>query len=232
MLLIIKRIKKAIKALFSKNVVFDLSIDEALRLAGESNIRFFVQIGSNDGKKNDPLYSYIRDRGWKGILVEPDPNNFIKLKESYNDLSGLIFENTGIAPESGTLVFYKLKQISTDEPAWYDQIGSFDEATFQKNISYIKGLDNRIEKISLPVLTFEDLMAKHRAENVDLLQLDTEGFDYRILRSIDFRKYPVRLIIFETEWMSQFELRELVAWLRNLRYQIFCSGGDHIAIRK
>ena len=151
MLLILKRLKKAIKALFSQNMVFDLSIEEALHYVGESHIRFFVQVGSNDGKKNDPLYTHIRQKGWKGILVEPDPINFTKLKETYNNQSGLIFENTGIAPESGTLVFYKLRQISSQEPEWYDQIGSFDEGTFRKNISYINGLDKRTETIILPV---------------------------------------------------------------------------------
>ncbi|HET6992529.1 MAG TPA: hypothetical protein VFJ43_14445, partial [Bacteroidia bacterium] len=65
-------------------------------MAGESNIKTFVQIGSNDGKKNDPLHSYIRKNGWKGILVEPDPANFKKLVSYYSQVNGLIFENLGI----------------------------------------------------------------------------------------------------------------------------------------
>src|SRR6516162_8966319 len=95
------RVKNAIKMLLSKDMVFELSFEEALRLVGRTNIRFFVQVGSNDGKKNDPLYPYVLRDGWKGILAEPDPINFQNLQKTYGQHSGLIFENVGIAPVNG-----------------------------------------------------------------------------------------------------------------------------------
>jgi FkbM family methyltransferase len=230
--LALKRIKNSIRVLFSKDIVFDLSIDDALGIVGRSNIRYFVQIGSNDGKKNDPLYAHIIHGSWKGILVEPDPMIFRKLKETYKMQSGLIFENVGIAPERGELVFYKLKNVTSEEPIWYDQIGSFDHPTFMKNISHGRDLEIRVETMALPVITFDDLVSRHPVGKVDLLHMDTEGFDYRILRSIDFKKYPIRLIIFEAEWMTQFELREIIEWLRRFQYRLYRCGGDYIAISR
>lgn len=223
------RIKHSIKLLFSKDLVPDLSIDESLKLVRKPDISFFVQIGSNDGKKNDPLYFHIIQKGWKGILVEPDPINFAKLKETYKEQPGLAFENIGISNAGGNLLFYRIRGVA-DDPPWYDQIGSFDQATFLKNISYGTGLEKRIEAVALPVLTFDELTARHNVKKIDLLQVDAEGFDYRILRSIDFRKYAVRLIIFEAEWMTQFELREISEHLMSLHYQLYRSGGDYIAI--
>ena len=73
-------------------------------------------------------------------------------------------------------------------------------------------------------------MATHAIEKVDLIQVDAEGFDYRILNSIDFKKHGVRLIIFEVEWLTQFELREIVGRLRNFQYQLYSCGGDYITI--
>src|SRR4051812_3099016 len=44
---------------------------------------FFVQIGSNDGKRNDPIHDLaIGNESWNGLFVEPVPQLFEKLKET------------------------------------------------------------------------------------------------------------------------------------------------------
>ena len=59
-------------------MILNIPMERIFEIAGESNIKTFVQIGSNDGIKNDPLHRYIKKNNWKGILVEPDKANFIK----------------------------------------------------------------------------------------------------------------------------------------------------------
>ena len=46
----------------------------------------FIQIGANDGISSDPLYRFVkRNRGKvKGIVVEPLPDFFVKLKKNYS----------------------------------------------------------------------------------------------------------------------------------------------------
>ncbi len=34
---------------------------------------YFIGIGANDGVTHDPLYPFVRDFGWRGIMVEPIP---------------------------------------------------------------------------------------------------------------------------------------------------------------
>ena len=111
-MLLLKRLKQAIKTLLSKDTILNMPMDELFQMAGESNIKTFVQIGSNDGMKNDPLNKYIRKNGWQGILVEPDLTNFRKLINNYAQVNGLIFENVGIGPERGEMLFYRLKNIN------------------------------------------------------------------------------------------------------------------------
>jgi len=207
-------------------------MDRIFKIAGESNIKTFVQIGSNDGIKNDPLHIYIRKNKWKGILVEPDKANFIKLRENYAHLNGLIFENVGIGPERGEMLFYRVKDITENEPGWYDQVGSFDKETFLKNIEYGKELDKRIIAESLPVITFYELLQKNNFDDVDLLHLDTEGFDYKILRSIDFSKYNIRVVVFEGEWMTRLELKEIIEYLRKNDYHIYRCGIDYACVKR
>ena len=218
-------------AWLSQVMVVHVSLNTIFEIAYESNIKSFVQIGANDGKKNDPLYHRIIQYGWKGILVEPDPSNFKKLKENYSQLEGLIFENTGIGPEHGDLPFYKINNITEREPGWYDQVGSFDKETFLENISFGKGLDQRVVAEILPVIRFDELLEKYNVLQVDLLHLDTEGFDYRILRSIDFSKYNIRMVLFESEWMTKSELKEIIRMLRDHRYRVLRCGIDYAGVK-
>jgi len=228
----VKKLKSFITSLLSRVMIVNIPLDEIFQMAGESTIKTFVEIGANDGKKNDPLYDHIKKYGWRGILVEPDPVNFEKLKENYRGIEGLIFENTGIGPESGELLFYKIKDVTDQEPGWYDQVGSFDKNTFLKNISYGKGLDQRIVAELRLLIHFDELLEKNNFRDVDLLHLDAEGFDYKILQSINFAKYNIRMVLFESEWMTKSELKELIQYLRNHQYRVYRSGIDYAGIKR
>lgn len=230
-MLFFRRLKNAIKTLISKETILNIPIDGIFKIVGESSIKTFVQIGSNDGKKNDPISPYILKNGWKGILVEPEISNFKKLTNNYSKVNGLIFENLGIGPVRGEMLFYRLKDITDQEPGWYDQVGSFDRETFIKNIHYGQDLEKRITSEPLPVITFEDLLKKNNFPKVDLLHTDTEGFDYKILRSINFAEYDIKIVLFEGEWMTQFELRELIQYLRKYNYNIFRCGVDYAGVK-
>jgi len=83
----------------------------------------------------------------------------------------------------------------------------------------------------LPVITFDDLLQKNNFRKIDLLHTDTEGFDYRILRSINFAEHDISMVLFEAEWMTQFELKELIQYLMKYNYTIFRCGGDYAGVR-
>jgi len=230
-MLLLKRIKESIKTLISKDMILNIPMERIFKMTGEANIKTFVQIGSNDGIKNDPLHRYIKKNNWKGILVEPDKANFTKLRDNYSQMNGLHFENVGIGPERGEMIFYRLKDITNNEPGWYDQVGSFDKETFIKNIEHGKELNKRIITDTLPVITFYDLLQKYNYSEIDMLHIDTEGFDYKILRSVDFSKYNIRLVIFEGEWMTPSELKEIIQYLRKFKYRMYRSGIDYAAVK-
>ena len=96
------RLKDGLRALFNRHYVQSVPIQKILNRTGIHTIRNFIQIGSNDGLKNDPLRKNILAGNWKGILVEPDYNNFQKLIQNYSGVQGLVFENTGIADRNGS----------------------------------------------------------------------------------------------------------------------------------
>src|SRR3989338_9032362 len=69
---------------------------------------FFVEIGAMDGVSFDPLYAVAKKHGWRGLLVEPLPDLFAKLKENYSGVAGVSFENMAVAEEKGEKVMYRV----------------------------------------------------------------------------------------------------------------------------
>lgn len=51
---------------------------------------YFIGIGANDGVTHDPLYPFVRDFGWRGIMVEPIPEAFAALERNYAGLGGVL----------------------------------------------------------------------------------------------------------------------------------------------
>jgi FkbM family methyltransferase len=224
------RIKDSLRALFDGNYISSVPIQKIFNRIGINQIRNFIQIGSNDGVKNDPLRKNILAANWKGILVEPDYTIFQKLVHNYSGVADLIFENIGIAGENGSLLFHYIDDVSEKDPGWFDQVGSFDENTFLKNISFHPGLTNRHKTKEVPVMTLQNLIRKHHIQQLDLLHSDAEGYDFEILQGLDLEKLCPRIVVFESGWLRNFELNELLQKFSSHHYQIYKDGIDHIAV--
>ena len=226
-----QRVKDSLRALVSRNFIQSVPFEEIVTRFGPNEIRRFMQIGSNDGIQNDPIRPFIMKYGWSGLLIEPHLGNFRKLQATYQGQPNLRFENAGVGDRSSSLPMYYLTDVKDDEPGWYDQVCSFDKSTFLKNISVVPELIDRYSTIQVPVYTFEELMRKQDFDNIDLLHIDAEGWDYRILTSIDFRKYQPKLIMFESEWLTAYDMRNLVNLFRSNGYSLFRNGFDHVALK-
>jgi hypothetical protein len=88
---------------------------------------FFFQIGAHDGKTDDKLHLLVRERQWRGVLVEPVKYLFDRLVSNYAGTQGLSFENKALMAKDGSATLYFLRQTNDPLlPHWYDQLGSFN----------------------------------------------------------------------------------------------------------
>ena len=71
---------------YDKIDIFDLVINNYIS-KNKDQLFYFIQVGAHNGLKNDPINKYIRQNGWKGILIEPQKNIFNELKENYKEFS-------------------------------------------------------------------------------------------------------------------------------------------------
>jgi FkbM family methyltransferase len=184
---------------------------------------FFIEIGANDGEQHDYLEPFIRTRRWRGIMVEPVPYVFERLQRNYGDLGRVALENVAIADRDGRLPFYYLDQAGEDErgelPEWYDALGSFSREMVLANAPEIPDIERRLVRSEVPCLTFESLCRRHGVDGLDLVVVDAEGFDYEIVKRIDFETYRPRMLIYEHRHLTAVQRAECKALLQRLGYE-------------
>lgn len=204
-----------------------------IHITGKKKNWTVVQIGANDGKTKDPLHkSILKNKKWKMLFVEPVPYLFEKLKTHYPDSTRFLFENTAI--NNGTRQeFYwvdqKAKYILGNLPDWYDQLGSFDKNHISKHLNGI--LTPFIVSTSIKGITLKTLLQKHGIQQIDLLRIDCEGHDWKILRQLDLTRFKPSLILFEMKHLNREELKAALLFLYN-DYQVYQFEGDFLCFSK
>jgi FkbM family methyltransferase len=195
---------------------------------------FFIEIGSNDGEQHDHLRPFILSRSWRGIMVEPVPYVFQRLRRHYGGLDRVVLENVAIADRDGRRPFYHLAEAGGRDrerlPSWYDGIGSFSREGVLAHADQIPDIRKRLVRTEVPCLTFESLCRRHRAGRVDLLLVDAEGYDWEILRQIDFHARRPRLLIYEHYHLHASDQAQCREHLERLGYETEEEGFDTLCL--
>lgn len=180
--------------------VLDVVVQLRLR---ENPELFFVQIGASDGVTDDPLQPLIEKYDLRGLSVEPQPRVFERLRANRGRHPGMLFENAIVAEEDGVATLF----MPGEDPAIpleLSQAASLDRAQLANVLAaHYRGRGGAktaaalIEPVRLPSLTLASLLARHGVRSFDLLVLDTMGFDFRIIRQLDFAAAAPAIIQYE-----------------------------------
>ena len=197
--------------------------NELNRLKGQSfNI---VQIGANDGMRFDPYRGLIEKYQFNGVLVEPNVVAFNKLVESYKNQIQLLFENTAIGEKEGRMPFYML-ETPDGQSRDFDVYSSLDIKSVKHFQHVFKKKKLRIKEIDVPVMCYETLLKKHNIDCVSLLAIDTEGYDFEIIKTVNLDKNPPRIIEYEHSHLSIHDEKECTRLLMDNGYKLYRSFGD------
>ena len=160
----------------------------------------FIQIGSHVGKtENDPVNKLIED-GAKGILIEPVPYLFQKLKRNYKEFeNNLVFINKAVSNKKGHIeLFVPSDDNNFDNlPWWTSQLASVDENHATAHIP-----DLIMDSIRVETVTLDEIISECGVSSLTRLFSDTEGHDYEILMSLDFSVLRPLFIQFENKHMD------------------------------
>lgn len=198
-----------------------------------------LQAGANDGKSEDPIHALVHRYFSKVVLIEPQPQLIPALARSYEGFAGeAIIENVAVGPGGELTMYFPTPEID----AVYQQkrkfsasrLGSFDRAHVADRLVAATGIpaeevDRVIQKAVVPCVTLEALAEKHLPEGVDLLQIDCEGYDWMVLKTIG-RIRPA-IINFEYDKLPDDHWKEWKAWAAENGYAFIRGLRDALAVR-
>lgn len=155
---------------------------EVLPLVVESHLRrhdnfFFLQVGANDGALDDPIRELILKHDLPGLMVEPLPDMFERLQANFAEQTRLIYENVAITADPGTVKIYRVAADASGPEHWHGM------ASLSRDHLISEGAPEAlVRECVVEATTMRALLDKHRIGQVDLLQVDTEGYDFEILK--------------------------------------------------
>jgi len=156
----------------SKNIPIDFKLDSIINKTNG----FYIELGANNGLEQSNTAFFEFNRGWKGILVEPSLSAYNECTK--NRSNSICYNYACVAND------YQNTEIRGD---------------FNGNLmSSIDG--NRLHSnniVSVKTTTLENLLDINNISNIDLLSLDTEGYELNILKGLNLTKYHPRYMLIE-----------------------------------
>ncbi len=141
-------------------------------------------IGSHKG---ETFYLFSKNFNLKKIFCfEPNPLMFEKLrilKEKINYGNNAILLNYGVADKEGS---EKLTVFNDTSSSTMNKINS-NTNYYKRKKKIITLFANKFikKKIKVKIVTLNKIFKKYKLNKLDLLKIDTEGFEYKILSSLN-----------------------------------------------
>lgn len=191
----------------------------------------FIQIGAFDGVAGDPIRELVLGDGrWRGVLVEPQPAVFQRLRNNYASASGrLQFMQCAVSSESSARPFYFIPQHEIDRlglEAWAGEVASFDRNHVQKHFptALVNSLDVQISTVT-------ELARQADLGRIDLVVMDVEGHERTIIESIDWQGMGIRACVFEHKHMNPREIGDLERLFERNGFTFKRFGRDMVAFK-
>lgn len=163
-------------------------------------------------------------------MLEPLKDVFEVLKRNYRNYPNIIPVNAAIHNTQKEMTIYRVDPEKQGElPDWARGIASFQRDFHQDSDQLSKYMIE--EKVSC--VTLSDLLHQYNFSGLDLLQIDTEGYDCEIIRGIDFQSVKPDVIYFEHGRRfgatTKQQLRDVLDLLRSNGYYFMIEPDDIVA---
>ena len=196
-----------------------LNLNAVLKILFDNyKIDQIIQIGANDGQSFDELNYFIVKNKTNSILVEPILENFKKLEINYKNLDFVKLENSAISIKNEVSKLYKV------DSKYLNLYGGHIPAipSFNKEHLINHGVSSRhiISEVINPI-TIKELIFKYQVENLDLLFIDTEGYDGKIVHNFLDNSNLRPFIVFEYVHIQNITFLNLTKELVKQNYSFF-----------
>lgn len=192
------------------------TIDQFFR--GRKN-GFLVDVGAMDGITYSNSRYLIESHGWGGVLVEPHPEYFKKLKSLYAGSDRVLLKQCGCFNEEREADFFLYAEGK-------DACVSTISHNFKQRVINAHGDRFAERPIKIQLKTLDSIMPERE---IDFLSIDCEGVDMEVLQSNDWSKKRPQLVCVE----CSMEMQTLIDFMLSVNYDYYhFNGGNCFFTRK
>lgn len=192
-----------------------------------------VEVGAHDGVQRDPLRRYLLTEKWTAYMLEPVPAVYERLRRNVRRVPGARPLNLAIGAVDGPTPFFQVRPPTPGETLWpwYDALGSFNRDVVLSHTHLIPDIAARIFSVEIPTATAATFLATHQLDRIDLLHIDTEGYDLHVLEQFDIALLQPFVVIYEHWHLSEVERDRASALLVESGYSVVVEGLDTAGVR-
>lgn len=171
---------------------------------------FLLDIGANDGITFSNSRALLQ-LGWFGVLVEPSEKTFEKLVENSDQFTGkVVLHNCAIGEYNGTTDFYESGPLVSEADHSLVSSMKVQETDRWRRKSKPEDPIVKFNKVTVPVITFAELLKNSGCDTFDFITIDVEGMELEILRQMDLTALSCSLICIEYNGRDYAEYDRLI----------------------
>ena len=158
-----------------------------------NKISVLIDVGSHKGEYILSLKSKFLVEKIFGF--EPNPDIYNLVNKKFSTSNNIIVFNYGISDSSGVIEFNKnLESSSSSMNNLNTNSKYYKKKFFLLNFLNLKKITT---KINVEVKRLDEFFKLHKIQKVDLIKIDTEGFEFRVLKSLGQNIRNIKIIHFE-----------------------------------
>lgn len=178
-----------------------------------------VDIGASEGSYSSNSFGLLHEYGWQGLLIEPIPKQFGTVNALYSDNENVKCINVAVSNVDGETILYGHPNDGNGT-----KTGNHGASLLLHARSPVK---YEVQTISCKTLST-------LVEEVGLLSVDTEGWDYKILYDM-LNNTILRPHIIITEEIDGFPVKEnetdKASLLEGFNYKQIIKGSNNVWIK-
>ena len=188
-----------------------------------------VMIGAHTGRKTRFFVERAARYG-KVCLVEPVPHLFAQLIKTHAHTRNVELVNKCITAENiEKVAFYAPTEDANKIRPFGDQLGSLNP---YHAVNHDRNLTGVIKEIEVPALTIHGLLSKIKCGSLNILYLDTEGYDMTLLEEFPFSDLKPCSILFEHKHADGTHnigenFGRVITTLNKLGYRVQCLDREN-----
>ena len=183
------------------NEPLDKKLDELFK---HKENGFFIELGANDGLTQSNTAFFEKSRKWRGVLVEPS----------------LVGYNLCVKNRPASTCF-NCACVSNEYNDEY-VCGDFQNNNLMGSILGLRRNSNELIKVK--AATLEQLLDSQTITNIDILSLDTEGYELSILKGINLNKYRPNYMLIE---IYKKDYNDIIIFLQQNNYSLISNFTNY-----